>query len=137
MKPELAIRPATLREARVFFGLRPVPDIQQLYGLFRDDECLALGGVTRDPDFQGTLLEPDARDIGFLDVKEVPAGWEVPMARAVLRILCEIGGPVYVQRDDTYPQSGRLLKWLGFKRLNTTERDRRTGEHLEIWKWQD
>lgn len=126
-----------MREVRAFFGVRPVPDVRLVYGLFDGDTCYGVCGVAREPVYQGTVFEPDARHIGFLDLKEVPDNWRMRLVLAMRSVLRnEIDFPVYVQRDDNYQTSEKLLKSLGFECLEEGKRDRRTGNQLEIWRWQ-
>jgi len=137
MKNKVEIRQATMREARVFYGGRPIPyDIDPLYGMFIDDCCVGLCGVVLEPEKLGSFLSTNARHIGFLDIKEVPDGWGPRVFRAIRQVQRDLQVPLYVQRDDDHPQSSRLLKLLGFQRLEETERDRRTDQQLEMWRWQ-
>jgi len=126
-----------MREARVFYGGRPIPyDIDPLYGMFIGDRCIGLCGVVVEPEKLGSVLSVNARHIGFLDVKEVPDGWGPRIFRAIRKVQCDLEMPLYVQRDDNHPQSERLLKLLGFRQLDETERDRRSNQELEMWLWQ-
>ena len=125
-------RTPTHEELKKFYAALTLPRIECIEGVFQDGELIGVGGVMSDPLFIGSPMEEVARRIAFLDIRARAPGLEV--VRHLRAQLAKETGPVWVQHDDQFPQSERLLKALGFKPTHEMRRNYKNKDRcLRMW----
>ena len=125
-------REPTTAELMRFYDAAILPKIDYAEGMFQDGELIAVGGILSDPVLVGSPIEEVARSVAFLDVKRQVRGADV-LRRLRMRLNKE-RRMIWVQHDDAFPQSERLLKVLGFIQTRETRNDfKHTGRKLRMW----
>ena len=125
-------REPTCAELLRFYAAVTLPKIECIEGVFQDGELIGVGGILADPLFTDTPMEEVARRIAFLDIRAEAPGIEV--VRHLRTQLAKELEPVWVQHDDQFPQSERLLKMLGFKPTHEMRRDYKNKDRsLRMW----
>ena len=129
------IREPNERELKEFYNAPALPRFERVWGLFLCDGMVAVSGVIPDPQLIGSPLEEVARTIGFLDVRPgVPLFAAMDIVRRMRAWLRDTERTVWVQHDDKFPRSERLLTALGFRPTNEVRRDlQNTDRQLRMW----
>ena len=128
-----SFREPTTAELLRFYDAAILPKIEYAEALFLDAELVAIGGVLADPNLVGSPIEEVARTVAFLDVKrELPKRVAIDV---ILHLRSQLSRrSVWVQHDDAFPQSERLLRVLGFKPTREMRSDfKNTGRQLRMW----
>lgn len=137
MRSDYEIRPASNEEIKSFYNGIRVREIQEAFGLFRENQCIAVSGTLVDPSHFGTIFENEGRIIGFLDTREKISDIAIHVVRMMRRHLLALGREVYVQCDvERHPQAPRLMTLLGFVPTGEMQTNMETRRPIEVWKWQ-
>ena len=125
-------RTPTHVELKRFYATATLPKIECIEGVFQGGELIGVGGILADPLFVDTPMEDVSRRIAFLDIRAEAPGLEV--VRHLRGQLAKEIGPIWVQHDDKFPQSERLLRLLGFRPTHEWRRDyKNTDRQLRMW----
>ena len=130
------VRVPTLDELRMFYEFRLIPDMEEVRGLFVRGRMIGISGILPDPHCTGSLLEDEARTIGFFDV--IPGQEDLiglDMVRRIRGWLKENNRTVWVQHDDKHPKAEKLLRVLGFEPTDEVRGDlQNSGRQLRMWR---
>ena len=125
----------TKEELRLYYEVRVLPEMTEVHGLFVNDELRGTIGIMKDPDYGGSLIDDEARMLGFMDVRDVPKVLGMDVARHMRYELDKRGGALYVQHDDSFPTAEKFLRVLGFKPTAEKRKDlQNTGRYLRLWR---